>query len=191
MLTKKQVEKSSTLALIDRLKNLNSLPAIAYKLMYPETGKGWTKEQTEKAIAHYVMFMALKHEYPNVEIVPSEEIDRVWHHHILDTQNYGADCQQVFGSFIHHFPYFGIRSEADRQNLNTTFARTQALFKEHFGVSLSESSVCVLPNKGKAQPSVCVLPRPSVCILSTNIDPSRPCANVNLDSYFPTEIEIV
>ena len=189
MLSETQVKKSS-IALIDRLKNLDSLPAIAYKLMYPETGKGWTKEQTEKAIARYLMFLALKHLHPNVEIVPSDEIDRVWHTHILDTQKYAADCQQIFGSFLHHFPYFGIRNEADRQNLNATFARTQTLFKEHFGVSLERSSVCVLPHKGKAQPSVCVLPKPSVCILSTNVDPSRPCVNINLDSYFPTEIEI-
>lgn len=180
MLTKKQVEKSSTLALINRLKNLDSLSAIAHKLQY----EGWTKKQTEKAIARYLMFLALKHLHPDVEIVPNDEIDRVWHTHILDTQKYAADCQQIFGSFLHHFPYFGIRGEGDRQNLNATFARTQALFKEHFGVSFSGSSVCVIPhNKEQIQPSVCVIP--------TNVDLSRPRVDLDLDSYFPTEVKSV
>lgn len=188
MLTKKQVEKSSTLALINRLKNLDSLPAIASKLQY----EGWTKKQTENAIANYIGFLALKQQYPNMEIVPSEEIDRVWHTHILDTQNYGSDCQKAFGKFIHHFPYFGIRGEGDRQNLEAAFARTQALFKEHFGVSLSGSSVCVIPhNKEQIQPSVCVIPKPSVCVIPTNFNTSRPRVDLDLDSYFPTEVKSV
>ena len=171
MLTKKQVEKSTTTALIDRLKNLDSLQAIAYKLMYPETGEGWTKEQTEQHIAYYTMFLTLKHLHPHVEIVPSDEIDRVWHTHILDTQKYASDCQQVFGSFLHHFPYFGIRGEVDRQNLNVAFDRTQELFKEHFGISLKRSSVCVIP-------------KPSVCVIPNSID-FRPHVEIDLNSYFP------
>lgn len=124
MLIEKQSKKTPTIALIDCLKNLDRLCAIAYKLMYPETGKGWTKEPTESAIARYLMFLAFKALHPDLEIVPSEDIDRVWHTHILDTQKYAANCQQVFGKFLHHFPYFGIRNQIDRQNLNVAFNRT-------------------------------------------------------------------
>lgn len=191
MLTKTQVKKSSTLASIDRLKKLDSLSAIAYKLMYPETGEGWTKKQTENAIARYLMFLALKHLHPDLEIVPNDEIDRVWHTHILDTQRYAADCQEIFGSFLHHFPYFGIRSKGDRQNLNVSFSRTQALFKEHFGVLLDKSTVCVIPNREEVKPSVCVIPKPSVCVIPNSINDSRPRVDIDLDSYFPTEIKAI
>ena len=181
--------KKSSIALVDRLKKLDSLPAIAYKLINPEQGQGWTKEQTELAIANYIRFLVLKHEYPNAEIVPSQEIDRVWHLHILDTLNYAADCQAVFGQFIHHFPYFGIRGKSDRASLETAFARTQTLFKEHFGVSLERSSVCVIPNKKEQiQPSVCVIPKASVCVIPSNIDTFRPRVDIDLDSYFSTEV---
>ena len=183
MLTEKQVKKT-TLNLIDRLKNLESLRAIAYKLINPEEGEGWTKKQTEAAIANYLRFLLLKREYPNAEIVPSQEIDRVWHLHILDTLNYAADCQAVFGQFIHHFPYFGIRGKGDRASLEATFTRTQALFKEHFSVSLGRSSVCVIPHKKEqVQPSVCVIP--------SNVDTFRPRVDIDLDSYFPTEFKSV
>ena len=104
MLIEKQVEKTTTSALtfISRLKQ-REWGAIAHKLMYPETGKGWTIEKTQQAIADYLKFLTLRHLYPALEIVPSEEIDRVWHTHILDTQKYAVDCQQVFGSFLYQF----------------------------------------------------------------------------------------
>lgn len=28
----------------------------------------------------------------------------MWHAHILFTQKYAADCDRIFGSFLHHFP---------------------------------------------------------------------------------------
>lgn len=43
----------------------------------------------------------------------------------------------LFGRFIHHFPYFGIRNEGDRQQLNAAFSQTQALFKQHFDITLT------------------------------------------------------
>lgn len=36
--------------------------------------------------------------------VPTELADKVWHYHILDTQKYAADCNTLFGKFIHHTP---------------------------------------------------------------------------------------
>ncbi len=36
-------------------------------------------------------------------VIPSREVDMMWHHHILDTRAYAADCNRVFGKMIHHF----------------------------------------------------------------------------------------
>ncbi|MEB3830005.1 glycine-rich domain-containing protein [Phormidium sp. CCY1219] len=115
----------------NRAKNLDFGP-IAYKLM----ANGWTREQTIKAIGLYLMFLGLIYLYPNRQIIPTPEIDAVWHQHILDTSKYAEDCDRLFGRFVHHFPYFGQRGESDRDNLYLAFAETKTLFQEYFGVEL-------------------------------------------------------
>ena len=62
-----------------------------------------------------------------------------WHTHILDTQKYMLDCENLFGRYIHHFPYFGMRGEKDRNQLKKSFYETEELFLLHF----SESPVSV------------------------------------------------
>jgi hypothetical protein len=44
-------------------------------------------------------------------------VDEIWHQHILDTHAYHRDCDAIFGSYLHHFPYFGMRGDADAQAL--------------------------------------------------------------------------
>ena len=107
---------------------------IAFKLMNPEEGQGWTLEQATDAIEQYRRFLLLNHLYPNQQIIPSREIDQVWHTHILDTAKYREDCEQLFGQFVDHWPYFGMQDEADRQALDQAFAQTQSLFEQHFGL---------------------------------------------------------
>ena len=175
-----QVRNESAQSCLNQLNELDWGP-IAYKLMNPESGKGWTQEQTKRGIARYLVFLTLKHLYPNVGIVPTQEIDRVWHAHILDTSKYATDCEQVFGYFLHHFPYMGMRGEADQQDLQDAFAQTQSLFEEHFGIPMAENtdsqakagfcivqgqpqntaklSFCIVEGKPQntAQPSFCIV----------------------------------
>ncbi|MGD1914376.1 MAG: glycine-rich domain-containing protein [Rivularia sp. (in: cyanobacteria)] len=120
----------------NKLKQLD-LRAIAYQLMYSDEGTRWTLEQTNQAISNYSMFLYLIYLYPHLQLVPSQEIDRVWHHHILDTIKYAEDCEFLFGRFIHHFPYFGKRGKVDRDNLYVACVETQKLFQEHFGAYLA------------------------------------------------------
>ena len=122
-------EKES--AFLQRLKTIDFGP-LAFKLMHPEEGQRWTLEQTTQAIEQYRRFLFLNHLYPNHELVPTREIDQVWHTHILDTAKSREDCDLLFGQLLEHWPYFGIRDESDRQNLNDAFAETQLLFKKHF-----------------------------------------------------------
>lgn len=120
---------------IGKLKQLD-LKAIAYELMH-STEEKWSFERTKQAISHYSMFLWLVNLYPKRQLVPTQEIDRVWHHHILDTMKYAEDCEMLFGRFIHHFPYFGKRGKVDKNNLYTAFAETQKLFQQHFGIDLT------------------------------------------------------
>ena len=133
------------------------LSPIAYNLM-EGSGGGWTREQTTRAIARYLMFLSLIYLYPSRPIVPTPEIDAVWHQHILDTSKYAADCQQLFGRFVHHFPYFGRRGESDRVSLQATFAETQALFEERFGSQALAEAASDSEDKSSPQPAGCEHP---------------------------------
>ena len=73
---------------IDKLEKLNLQP-VADKLMSPEYGYGWNIKQTQLAIDRYKKFLIIQYVYPYIELVPSKEIDKVWHEHILvNTQIY-------------------------------------------------------------------------------------------------------
>lgn len=145
-------------------------------MMYPDHFQGWTRQQVDKAIAHYKMFLHLLYLYPNSAIVPTQEIDQVWHQHILDTCKYAQDCQWLFGYFVHHYPYFGMGSNAQKQALETSFSYTKMLFAEHFGIDVIQDTcnfheACAILPKGQPhQPSACIelkersLNSPSACI---------------------------
>ena len=106
---------------------------IAYKLMFPDEGTAWSWEQANQAIERYQKYLILVYFYPDKIIVPSRTIDKVWHNHILDTHKYYKDCNTLFGKYVHHFPYYGVRDENDRQALEESFSETQNLWAKHFG----------------------------------------------------------
>ncbi|EAY29877.1 glycine-rich domain-containing protein [Microscilla marina] len=59
-------------------------------------------------------------------------MDQMWHYHILDTLAYHQDCEKVFGGYMHHYPYFGMRGSQDAQNLADVFEKTKDLYLELF-----------------------------------------------------------
>jgi hypothetical protein len=112
------------------------LEMIKLKLMDADEGEGWTREYADLVGEEYRKFLALTRAYPDLAIVPSGPVDAFWHNHILDTQKYGPDCEQVFGFFLHHFPYFGMRGEEDLANLNASWQNTIDAYRRHFGEPL-------------------------------------------------------
>lgn len=116
------------------------LSMVKLKLMDEEEGQGWSKEHVdhvEKRYRRYLMMLRLS---PFGDAVPTRDIDLFWHQHILDTRAYANDCERVFGEFIHHFPYFGMRGEEDAANLNSSFEATKELYFQLFGESYCEDS---------------------------------------------------
>jgi hypothetical protein len=100
--------------------------------------------EADDAVALYRCFLKMCALYPGTAIVPTRVIDRVWHAHMLDTAKYRVDCLGVFGGFLDHFPYAGLRGVEDRLGWLADFARTRTLFREHFGVELGgEAAVSV------------------------------------------------
>lgn len=120
------------------------LEMVKMKLQDTEEGLGWTQEQCDEAEIEYKRFLHLNKKFSNATIVPHGVMDDMWHQHILDTRAYHKDCETVFGEYLHHFPYFGIRSEADKHDLDLAFEGTQRFYEEEFKVKMlnDESSHC-------------------------------------------------
>jgi hypothetical protein len=96
--------------------------------------RGWTREYCDDVEGLYRKFLALNVRYPGKKICPSGPIDDFWHAHILDTHAYFVNCEFLFGEYLHHFPYFGMRGKEDRANLEAAFEESLNLFVLHFGV---------------------------------------------------------
>jgi hypothetical protein len=101
----------------------------------------------QDAIDHYKMFLSLAHLYPHLTLIPTQKIDRVWHCHLSDPQQYQADCQTLFGYPIEHKvePQPG-----DRNRLSAAFALTKTLLTQHFGLTFSDRpdddpGACMIP----------------------------------------------
>lgn len=132
-----QRDLDSQITAIDEL----DLSMIKMKLCLPlnKEGKGWSLDRADRCERLYKMFLKLNIWYPEVSVVPTKEIDEMWHAHILDTRKYHADCQSLFGFYFHHFPYFGLRGDEDKANLYRAFDITISLFAEHFGEDLTRT----------------------------------------------------
>ena len=127
------------------------LSLIKMKLQDTEEGPGWTKEKCEEIETEYKKYLALKRAYPEKDIVPNKAIDLFWHQHILDTQKYAEDCENIFGMFLHHYPYFGMNGPEDAQNLADAFEETKELYNEHFGEVFTGMATRCKPPKCRTQ----------------------------------------
>ena len=106
------------------------------KLQDPEEGMGWTPEQVDSAEIEYKRYLNLCMVYGK-GIVPNKIMDQTWHYHILDTRSYHKDCDKLFGGYMHHYPYFGMRGDQDAQDLKNSFENTKDLYLELFGEEMA------------------------------------------------------
>jgi hypothetical protein len=128
---------------IERIHGLDLEP-IVFKLSTPDGDEPakMTLDQADNAVSLYRQFLILFVLYPNEPIVPTRLIDEVWHAHILDTGKYRVDCDDIFGYYLDHFPYFGQRGPDDAAKLEEAFAATRQLFMSEFGIDMTASSSC-------------------------------------------------
>ncbi len=134
MTTKTLALSPENLSFLQNLKKLDFGP-IADKLMHSEEGQNWTQKQTTQALLRYMMFLFLLNLYPNQNIIPTTEIDKVWHHHILtDINKYINDCEMLFGRLINHSSYPQLEDDLNTRQIN--ISQTQELFQKHFEVQI-------------------------------------------------------
>ena len=124
-----------------QIKNLD-FTNVKMKLMDPDEGQGWSRSQCDIVEQEYKRYLQLLIVYGNA--VPTRAMDIFWHQHILDTRAYLEDCNNVFGEYLHHYPYFGMFGEVDHQNLIDSFELTKKRYKETFNEELDRMNG--LPN---------------------------------------------
>ena len=130
--TTRSIPLAQTLAAIERL----DLAPILFKVTCEEDGYGWTAEHAQGIALAYKRYLVLLAKHPEVTIAPTRDIDRFWHAHILDTRKYALDCERIFGGFLHHFPYLGLRGEADKQVQEDAAEAMRRLYAQEFGEAL-------------------------------------------------------
>jgi hypothetical protein len=111
------------------------LEPIIVKIINSDGGEGWSLEFAQDVEMWYRRFLALVLKYPSWQLAPPKVVDTFWHYHILDTEKYAEDCQEALGRFLHHFPYFGMRSSEDQRALQQAFQMTQSIYEAEFGES--------------------------------------------------------
>ena len=91
----------------------------------------------------YKRFLTLKILFPEQSFTPTRNMDLMWHAHILDTANYRRDCDELFGKFLNHRPYFGPHSsngiyEGMQHTLGTLHHCYHEIFSEYPAADLDE-----------------------------------------------------
>jgi hypothetical protein len=127
------------------------LDPIKLKLMDAEEGQGWSRDYVEQMALAYKRYLTLLVKFPEEEIAPTKDVDKFWHAHILDTLKYADDCQSVFGHFLHHFPYFGMRGEQDAANLRTAADNMHRIYEREFGEPIPSGAAWCYAAKPVAQ----------------------------------------
>lgn len=90
----------------------------------------WTMEYCRQVIQEYERFLSLKANN-NIELSPSDDIDKLWHFHILCTELYNSYCIEKFGKIIQHNPIDSTDQQKRKQRLINTlncYKQTYQLF---------------------------------------------------------------
>ncbi len=91
---------------------------------------GWTIEYSIRAVHEYKKFIFMLC-IADHSLTPSDQVDQVWHLHLLYTQSYWTDfCQNTLSRQIHHGPTKGGKDEGEKYN--DLYEKTLKLYKVLF-----------------------------------------------------------
>lgn len=89
----------------------------------------WSRAEAKEAIDQYRNYLFLRKKYSEQDLPPSQDIDEVWHAHILHSKEYTDFCKLVFGDYLHHNP-----GQEEGEYFQKKFeTQTQELYKKEFG----------------------------------------------------------
>jgi hypothetical protein len=91
----------------------------------------WDAPFTQLAISEYKRFMLLVSIFDD-RMVPSIDVDTVWHLHLLYTRSYQKFCRGALGlPFVHHEPAKG--NSGENAEYKQLYRETLARYRELFG----------------------------------------------------------
>ncbi|PIZ32029.1 MAG: hypothetical protein COY40_00260 [Alphaproteobacteria bacterium CG_4_10_14_0_8_um_filter_53_9] len=91
-----------------------------------EAETGLDKATLARAEELYRQFLTLHNRYKGQSFVPPQIVDYVWHSHIEHTRQYMADCDMLFGAYLHHEP-------TDEDTTADYEAKTIPAYAQEFG----------------------------------------------------------
>ncbi|MEM0576876.1 glycine-rich domain-containing protein [Flavobacterium polysaccharolyticum] len=93
---------------------------------------GWTIEYSIRVIIEYKKFIFLL-TIANHPVTPSDQVDQVWHLHLLYTQSYWEDfCEKIIKRKIHHGPTKGGATE--KAKYTNWYEKTKELYLVTFKI---------------------------------------------------------
>ncbi len=96
----------------------------------------WTMEFAVRSIAEYKKFIFLICLGEN-SLTPSDQVDQVWHLHLLYTRSYWIEmCRNTLGREIHHGPTKGGDQEKDKYH--EQYAKTKEVYFSIFNEQAPE-----------------------------------------------------
>lgn len=146
-------------SIVSKLENLD-LSIIKLKLMQPKPeGYGWSETQARSAETWYKRYLFLISTDTSFPFVPNAVIDAFWHQHILDTKKYENDCLELFGRFVHHYPYYGLNGDSSERD--ESFDETNRMYIKYFGEPCT--NIQDFPNERKSSENILALDSASNC----------------------------
>ena len=94
---------------------------------------GWTIEYAIRVVHEYKKFIFMLC-IADHSLTPSDQVDQVWHLHLVYTKSYWIDfCQDTIGKQIHHGPTKGGNKEGEKYEslYDKTLNLYQSLFKRN------------------------------------------------------------
>lgn len=96
----------------------------------------WTMEYAVRAILEYKKFIFLL-TISKSPLTPSDQVDQVWHLHLLYTQSYWEDfCEKTINKKIHHGPTKGGNDEKDK--FTNWYEKTKELYLAIFKIEIPQ-----------------------------------------------------
>ena len=164
------------------------LEPIKAKLMHVASGEGWSLEKANAVEKEYRRFLCLMKMYPDEDTAPLVDVDTFWHYHILDTMKYAADCEQVFGYFLHHYPYVGMNGKEDDQFRLDSGERMRALYEATFGeaypgaaAAAADTGYCASP---RIEAAYCASPRVNTAYCASPRIEAAYCASPRVNTAY-------
>jgi hypothetical protein len=91
---------------------------------------GWSMSFAARAISEYRRFLYLT-AVAGHHVSPSDQVDQVWHLHLLYTESYwNRLCRDVLGMPLHHYPSTG--GTAEREKFDLWYRRTLESYRRTF-----------------------------------------------------------